>query len=97
MRLVGDTVAFAALPDEPLPARATVCGLFPAASLKVRVAVREPVAVGLNVILTVQLADPARLAPQVLVAIAKSPAFAPERTTLVMAMAVVPPLVSVTD
>ena len=31
-----------------LPASATVCGLFPALSMKVKVPVREPVAVGLK-------------------------------------------------
>ncbi len=97
VRLVGATVAFAALAEEPVPERATVCGLFPAPSVNVSVAVREPVAVGLNVILTVQLADPARLAPQVLLAIAKSPALVPDRATLAILIAVEPPFVSVTD
>ena len=63
VRLVGATVEFAA---NPVPDKVTVWGLFAAASVKVRVAVRDPVAVGLNVMLTVQLAEPARLAPQVL-------------------------------
>ncbi len=54
-------------------------------------------AVGVKVMLTVQVAEPARLVPHVLLAIAKSPGFVPESVTLVMVMALVPPLVRVTD
>ena len=47
--------------------------------------------------LTVQLPDPARLAPQVLAERLKSEAFAPETAMLLILMAAVPPLLSVTD
>ena len=50
----------------PVPLRLTVCGLFAALSVKVRVPVAAPVAVGVNVTPTVQLAPAAMLAPQVL-------------------------------
>jgi len=54
----------------PLPVRLAVCGLLPASSVKVRVPLTEPIAVGEKVMPTVQLAPPAILVPQVLVAIA---------------------------
>ena len=53
--------------------RLTVCGLFVALSLNVSVPAREPVVAGVNVTLIVQVAPAAILAPQVLVAIEKSP------------------------
>ena len=46
--------------------------------------------------LTVQLAEPARLVPQVLAEIAKSAASAPAMTILLILMAAVPPLLKVT-
>jgi hypothetical protein len=55
----------------PLPVRLTVCGLFTALSVNVRVPVAAPVAVGENVTPTVHVAPPAILAPQVLLATAK--------------------------
>ncbi len=62
-RVVGDTVAGA----NPVPVSALVCGLLLAPSVTVSVPGREPVAVGLNVMLIVQLAPAARDVPQVLV------------------------------
>ena len=59
--------------EEPVPVRLTVCGLFVALSLNVSVPAREPVAAGENVTPIVQVAPAAILAPQVLVAIEKSP------------------------
>ena len=53
-----------------------LCGLPDALSVTDREAFRTPVAVGLNVMLMVQLAPAATLEPQVLVS-AKSPLFAP--------------------
>jgi hypothetical protein len=50
----------------PVPERATVCGLLLAVSETDNVADLVPLAVGLNATETVQLADAARLAPQVL-------------------------------
>jgi hypothetical protein len=52
---------------EPLPVRLTVCGLFEAPSVIVRVPFLVPVAVGVNVMLMVQLEDGAKLVPQVVV------------------------------
>lgn len=57
----------------PLPERLTVCGLFGASSVKVRVPVTRPVAIGENVTPTVQLAPVAMLAPHVLLATVKGP------------------------
>lgn len=91
-KLAGLTLA----PVVPVPDSATVCGLGAALSLKSRVAVRIPVVVGANTILAVQLAEAARLVPQVLEAIRKSPAFAPVITTLLMLTVVDPLLLSVT-
>ena len=53
----------------PVPESARVWGLLLAASAKFKVAVRSPVAVGENTIVTVQLADAARLVPHVLLKI----------------------------
>ena len=87
-----------ALDVAPLPLSATVCGLLLALSARFSVAVRLPVAEGVNVTETVQLAPTARvegLSGQVLVR-AKSPAFAPVTPTLLIASAAVPVLVTVT-
>lgn len=64
-RLPGAAVMLPEAPPVPSPVTATCCGLFPALSVKLRVAVRVPEAVGLNRIVTVQLADAARVEPQV--------------------------------
>lgn len=53
------------VPPVPNPLRATCCGLLPALSVKVRVAVRVPETVGLKRMVTVQLADAASVEPQV--------------------------------
>ncbi len=73
-----------------VPASATVCGLPLALSVMVRVPVRAPSAVGLNVTVIVQLAPAATLAPQVF-AWLKSPL----TPMLVMFNAAVPVLLSV--
>ena len=96
VRLEGVTDAFAVL-LVPVPDNATVCGLFPAESVKVSVAVRVPAAVGVNVTLTVQFPEPARAVPQVFAEMAKSPALAPERAMLAILIEAVPPLANVTD
>src|ERR1019366_2120303 len=57
----------------PVPLRLTFCGLFEAVSVKVSVPEAAPVAVGVNVTPTAQLAAAARLVPQVLLEIAKGP------------------------
>ena len=51
----------------PVPVREAVCGLFAALSVMVSVPLRVPLAVGVNVILTVQVVLGARLVPQLLV------------------------------
>ncbi|HEX5235717.1 MAG TPA: hypothetical protein VFW25_10350 [Silvibacterium sp.] len=51
--------------DVPRPERDTCCGLFDAVSVTASVAVRVPEVVGLKSTVTVQLADAARLEPQV--------------------------------
>jgi hypothetical protein len=57
----------------PVPLRLTVCGPFPALSVKVKLPVAAPVAVGVNVTPTLQLAPAATLVPQLLLAIPKGP------------------------
>jgi hypothetical protein len=61
----------------PVPERLTVWGLVIALSLIFSTATRLPFAVGVNVILTVQLLPAASVVPQVVADWAKSPAFAP--------------------
>jgi hypothetical protein len=63
----------------PVPVRATACGLPPPSSLISSVALRGPVAVGLNVTLIVQGVTAPKVLPQVLGGEReKSPAFAPK-------------------
>jgi len=64
VRLVGETLAPGAV---PVPDRETVWGLPDALSVMVRVPLREPVAVGVKVTLTVQVLLAARVVPQLLV------------------------------
>ena len=56
----------------PVPVSETACGLLEALSVMVSAPVREPLAVGVKVTLTVQLELPATLVPQLLLC-AKSP------------------------
>jgi hypothetical protein len=83
-------------PVVPVPVRVTLCGLLLAVSVKRSEAVRAPVAAGLKRTVTEQLADAARLAPQVLLGIVKSPALVPETAMLLMLIETVVPLCSVT-
>ena len=69
LRLVVDMLSVGVTPE---PVSETNCGLLEAVSVMVSVPVREPLAVGVNVTLMVQLEFPATLAPQLLVC-AKSP------------------------
>ena len=85
------------VPDEtPLPLNAAVCGLPLALSVTATLAVRVPVAVGLNVTLIVQLVPAARLAPQVWVWV-KSPLLVPVMAMPLMLSAAVPVLERVID
>lgn len=61
----GDAVTLPEEPPEPVPERATCCGLLAALSVKVRFAVRVPEVVGLKRTVTVQLAVAAKVEPQV--------------------------------
>ena len=65
-------------------------------SVKRSVALRAPVTVGAKRMLAVQLAAAARLVPQVLLNITKSPGLVPVRAMLLMVIAVVPLFVRVT-
>ena len=81
----------------PVPVRATECGLPPALSVMLTLALRVPVAVGVKVTLMVQVLPAANvlgLIGQVLVC-AKSPAFVPAMPILVMVRSAVPLLVKV--
>jgi hypothetical protein len=93
VKLVGERPARGAV---PVPVTLTVCGLFVALSVKVKVAVRLPAVVGVNVKLTVQLAFTASELPHVLPGIPKSPGLVPVIWMLLMVKAAVPPLVMVT-
>lgn len=62
----------------------------------VSAAIRTPTAVGLNLTLARQLAPAARLAPQLLLAMLKSPRFGPVSAMLVIPSVVGPALASVT-
>jgi len=77
---------------------ATVCGLAPPSSLKLSVALLAPVAVGVNLTLTAQLAPGAMLAPQVLAEMKQSTKSVPAMTMPlpVKFTATVPTLVTVT-
>ena len=61
------------------------------------VAARAPLAVGINTIEAEQLPAAARLVPQVLLEIAKSPAFVPEMATLLIVIEMLCAFDSVTD
>jgi hypothetical protein len=85
-------------PAVPVPDRVTLCVL-PAAllllSVMVKEAARAPLAVGVNVTLTLQLPFDGSELPQVLVC-PKSPGFAPVNQMLAMESVVFPVLLSVT-
>ena len=92
-RLAGERPTSGAV---PVPVRLTVCGLFVALSVKVKLAVRLPAVVGVNVKLTVQVAFTASELPHVLLDVPKSPGLEPVIWMLLMVKADVPPLVRVT-
>ena len=92
VRVVGESVTLGAV---PVPVRGTVCGLPAALSVRLRAAVRVPVAVGLNVILNVQLLPTAKLVVQVVVSL-KSPLLVPVKDRPLKVSVALPELVSVT-
>lgn len=89
---VGDSEATGA---NPVPVRLTVCGLLVALSVKETAAVREPVAVGVKVTPTVQLAPTTTPVLQLLVC-AKSLLLVPVMVILVKFNVALPLLVTVT-
>lgn len=91
---VGDTVTLPPGAGLPVPESATICGLLLAVSDTVRVAVRDPPAPGLKSRATLQVPDAARLDPQVLLEMRKSPGSAPVTAMLLMVMDEPVPLVS---
>ena len=95
-RLAGDTDAALEL-AAPVPESDSDCGLLLAESMKLRIALRVPAALGLNTTLAEQLAAAARLAPHVLAEIAKSAAFVPVIATLFTVMDVPSPFFSVAE
>jgi hypothetical protein len=81
----------------PVPLRLTICGLFKALSVIVRLAALVPLAVGVKVTLTAQVALGITVAPvQVSALLAKSLAFAPPIVAVEMVKFAVPLLVTVT-
>lgn len=72
----GETVAEVAVAASPVPESET--DSVPEPSFMVHVAERAPEAAGLKLMFTVQLAEAARVDPQVVEEMTKSPAFAPE-------------------
>jgi hypothetical protein len=93
---VGLTVALPEPVAVPVPLRATDCGLLVAESVKLRVALRAPLAVGLNTMDAVQEPAAARLVLHVLLAMLKSPAFVPAMAMLLIVIDVLCPLDRVT-
>lgn len=81
---VGETVTPPLVVLPPVPERATVWGLLVAVSEMLSVAERVPVAVGLKEIEIPQLADVARLDPQLLLEMMKSAALVPEIAMLLI-------------
>ena len=67
--------------DTPVPDSGTVCGDPEALSVKVRLALRAPEAVGVKVTLLEQLAPDASVVTQLVVLIEKSPGLDPVRVT----------------
>jgi hypothetical protein len=95
--VVGFAVTFAPVAGTlPVPVSVTCCGLPLDESEITSVAVLVPAAVGLKMTPMLQLPDPCRLDPQVLLATEKSPAFVPAIVTLAIEIVVVPLLPSVT-
>ena len=83
-KLAGLTVADPEVPLVPVPDRATDCGLLLALSPNWRVADLAPAALGLKLIVAVQLAPDARVAPHVLLERTKSAEFVPVTETPLM-------------
>jgi hypothetical protein len=96
-RFVGATDAVPPVVDAPVPVSATVCGLPVPESAKLRVALRVPLAVGLNTTEAEQVPDAARLVPHDLLEMLKSPAFVPVIATLLIVIDDAVPFLRVAD
>jgi len=96
VRLVGDNVTAGAAAAAPVPVRAAVCGEPVALSAIVRLAVRVPVAAGLNSTETVQVAAAARVVPQVVADLRKELASVPVMVSEVRVAVAVPVFLTVT-
>jgi hypothetical protein len=92
---VGAAVTLPPVVLPPVPESATVCGLLLDVSETVSVAARDPLTLGLNATEMLQLAEAARLVPQVLLEMRKSPGFVPVMATLPIVMDDVDPFLSV--
>jgi hypothetical protein len=79
----------------PVPVRGTLCGLPGALSANERLALRAPDPAGVNVTLTVQLAETPNVVPQVFDETTKSEALVPVTVILEIVSVAVPLLVSV--
>ena len=95
VKLVGARVTAGALPLAPVPVRGTVCGLPVALSVMLMLAVRVPVADGVNVMPIVHFALTAMGEAQLSDSV-KSAAFVPVMKIEVSVSATLPVLVSVT-
>lgn len=93
-RLAGPTEA-PSPPVPPVPVSDAVCGLLATLSETVSVAERAPVVVGLNTTVTVQLADAARVAPQVLDGMLKSPVLGPVKAIFLIVIELALPFLRV--
>lgn len=79
----------------PMPDNAICCGLLPELSVKFKLAVLVPEAVGLNKTVTLQVAEEGSAEAHVFLSIEKSPESVPSRLTPWMARGAVPVFVSV--
>ena len=94
VRLEGDREA-TGMPAVPMPAKLTVWGLPAALSVSCNVAVRVPLAPGVKVTLTVQLAS-GSTEPEQLSVSTKSPGLLPPKLMVLIIKSLVPALVTVT-
>lgn len=91
----GDTVTLPA--GSPVPEREICCGLLESESVKVSIAARAPMAVGVKRMVSAQLEFAARVEPQVDWLMEKSPGSAPVNATPLMETGLEPLLASVAD
>jgi len=95
LKLVGLAEAVPEPPLLPVPESETTCGLLATPSVNCRLAVLAPAALGLKVIVTVQLAPDARVPPHVLLEITKSAALVPDTAMLLIVIVAALPFCSV--